>query len=359
MSFDLNSIMKQVVDSGSSDLHLQVSQPPVIRLKNGDLVGIEDGSIITIEDIETIINQITTEKQRKTYKQVHQVDFSFYIKGISRFRVNVYDERNGPAIAFRAISEKIPTMDELGLPEIAKTLAMQSSGLVLITGQTGMGKSTTLASIIDYINENRKCHIITIEDPIEFVYQNKHSLVTQREVNVHTQNFSDAIRAALRQDPDVVMVGEMRDLETIAAAITLAETGHLVFSTLHTSSAAQTIDRIIDVFPPYQQQQIRAQLSVSLKGVISQVLIPKVDNEGRIVAREVMIVNDAIKNCISKGETHQIPSIIQLNAGEGMVLMDVALEDLYKNGIISASEALSNAFDLESLQEQLQLLQSE
>lgn len=356
MSIDLKQIMQRVTESGSPDLHLQVGQPPVIRLKNGDIVGIEGFNNVTSEDIESIISEITTEDQRKSFEENHQVDFSYQIEGVSRFRVNVFEERNGPSVAFRVISENIPTPDELGLPDIAKRLALLPHGLLLITGQTGMGKSTTLASIVDYINENRKSHIITIEDPIEFVYKNKQGLVTQREVNVHTHSFSDAIKGALRQDPDVVMVGEMRDLETIAAAITLAETGHLVLSTLHTSDAAQTIDRIIDVFPPYQQQQIRAQLSVALKGVISQVLVPKADNSGRIAAREVMVVNDAVRNCISKGETHQIYSIMQINAGEGMVLMDKSLEDLYKGGVITAEEALSKASDLESLQERIQLV---
>ncbi|MBU0727860.1 type IV pilus twitching motility protein PilT [Patescibacteria group bacterium] len=355
MAIDLKQTMQAVIEAGSPDLHLQVGQPPVIRLRNGDLSALANTEPVTKEDVDAVINEITNEDQKKTFDDNHQVDFSYQIEGLSRFRVNVFEERNGPSIAFRIISEVIPTIEELELPEIVKTLAMQPHGLVLITGQTGMGKSTTLASVVDYINANRKSHIITIEDPIEFVYKNKQSLVTQREVNVHTHSFADAIRGALRQDPDVVMVGEMRDLETIAAAITLAETGHLVLSTLHTSDAAQTIDRIIDVFPPYQQQQIRAQLSVALKGVISQVLVPRADNEGRVAAREVMIVNDAVRNCISKGESHQIYSIMQINASEGMVLMDSALERLYKNGIITAEEALSKASDLESLQERLQL----
>lgn len=349
--------MKGVIESGSPDLHLEVGRPPIIRLKNGELNPLE-APVVTKEDVEGVIDEILSDKQKEQFKERHQVDFSYHMGDLSRFRVNVFQEQSGPAIAFRVISQKVPSLDDLGLGDMAKMLAMEPNGLVLVTGPTGMGKSTTLASMIDYINKNRKCHIITIEDPIEFVYKEELSLITQRELNVHTLSFSDAIKGALRQDPDVVMVGEMRDLETIAAAITLAETGHLVLSTLHTVNAAQTIDRIIDVFPPYQQQQIRAQLSGTLRGVISQVLLPRADGEGRVAAREVMVCNDAIRNCISQAETHQIPSIIQINADEGMVLMDTALENLYKQGLITADEALSKATDLETLQQRLQVLQT-
>ncbi|MBN2087713.1 type IV pilus twitching motility protein PilT [Candidatus Peregrinibacteria bacterium] len=356
---ELNQIMKGVIDSGSPDLHLQIGQPPVIRTKNGELVALPGStSLLTEGDVNSVVDMIMTEQQKQIFETSHQVDFSYSIPNLSRFRVNVYKEKNGSAIAFRVISEDIPSMEDLGLGDTAKSLAMQPNGLVLVTGPTGMGKSTVVASIIDYINQNRRAHIITIEDPIEFVYKNKQCLVTQRELGNHTRSFADAIKGALRQDPDVVLVGEMRDLETIAAAITLAETGHLVFSTLHTTDAAQTVDRIIDVFPSYQQQQIRAQLSNTLKGVISQLLLPRADGDGRVAAREYMIVNDAISNCISKGETHQIPSIMQINADEGMILMDTALENLYKEGLITADEALSKASDSESLQARLQSLQT-
>lgn len=356
---DLNQIMKGVIESGSPDLHLQVGQPPVIRTKNGELTALQGSTeFLTEADITGVIDSIMTDQMKESLRKDHQVDFSYSIPEISRFRVNVYQEKNGPAIAFRVISENIPSMEDLDLGDTARYLAMQPNGLVLVTGPTGMGKSTVMASMLDYINENRKAHIITIEDPIEFVYKNKQCLVTQRELGSHTHSFSDAIKGALRQDPDVVMVGEMRDLETIAAAITLAETGHLVFSTLHTSDAAQTVDRIIDVFPAYQQQQIRAQLSNTLRGVLSQLLLPRADGEGRVAAREYMIVNDAIRNCIAQGETHQIPSIIQINAGEGMILMDSALENLYKQGMITAEEALSKATDAESLQQRLGVLQT-
>lgn len=357
MTIDLNNIMKGVIEAGSPDLHLQVGRPPIIRLRNGELAPLE-APAVTKEDVQGVIDEILSDEQKERFKKNHQVDFSYHMADLSRFRVNVFMEQHGPAIAFRVISEKIPTLEELGLGDTIKSLAMQPHGLVLITGSTGTGKSTTLASIIDYINTNRKCHIITVEDPIEFVYENKQGLITQRELNVHTNSFSEAIKGALRQDPDVVMVGEMRDLETIAAAITLAETGHLVLSTLHTVNAAQTVDRMIDVFPPYQQQQIRSQLASTLKGVISQVLLPRADGEGRVAAYEIMVCNDAVRNCISKAETHQLPSIMQINADEGMVLMDSALENLYRQGLITADEALSKATDIESLQQRLQTLQT-
>jgi len=271
------------------------------------------------------------------------------MKGVSRFRVNVYYENSGPAIAFRLISEHIPSMEDLGIDEIVKSFAMLKSGLVLFTGSTGMGKTTTIASVLEFINQNRSAHVITIEDPIEYIYKSKNCLFSQRELNVHTNSFSDAIRGALRQDPDVVMVGEMRDLETISAALTLAETGHLVLSTLHTSDAAQTVDRIIDVFPHNQQQQIRAMLSANLKAVISQQLIPRADQEGRVAARELMIVNDAIRNCIYKAETNQIYSIVQISQDDGMKLMDQSLEELYRAGIITLEEAIARATDSKSL----------
>jgi len=353
---DLRQVMQQVLADNSPDLHLQVGQPPIIRMKNGFLKVLREYPVLTEEELLSLIAEITTEDQKKRFEENHEVDFSYHLSEVSRFRVNVYEERHGAAIAFRVITENIPSFESLGLSPAIEQLSHLPHGLVLVTGTTGMGKSTTLASIIDYINANREVHIITIEDPIEFVYQQKKALVTQREVNVHTHSFSNAIRSALRQDPDVVMVGEMRDLETIAASITLAETGHLVFSTLHTSDAAQTVDRMIDVFPPYQQQQIRAQLSGTLKGVISQVLLPRADGQGRVAAREVMLVNDAIRNCIAKGETHQIYSMIQLGGAEGMTLMDRNLIELIGQGIITQEEAISKANDMESFQMQLNTL---
>ncbi len=346
---DLDNLLNEVISSKSPDLHLQVGQPPVVRLKNGDIAALTKHEPLKKEEIEEVIQKITNPTHKERLEKNLELDFSHSVKGQGRFRVNVFYEQNGPSIAFRMIGEEIPNFEAIGLGKEAEELCQLPHGLVLITGPTGMGKSTTLASMIDYINQNRSAHIITIEDPIEYLYKSKNCLVTQREVNVHTHTFSNAIKSALRQDPNVVMVGEMRDLETIAAAITLAETGHLVFSTLHTPDAAQTIDRIIDVFPAYQQQQIRAQLGTTLKGVIAQVLVPQADGNGRVAAREIMLSNDAIRNCITQGKIHQIYSMIQLNSSEGMKLMDQSLEQLVKEGAITKEDALSKAHDIDAL----------
>lgn len=353
MALDLKSIMQEVAQNRSPDLHFQVGQPPIIRQRNGVLTPLQNIPLLTIEEIDGIINEITNAEQQAIFKVDHQLDFSYHLEGIGRFRVNIFQEFHGPSIACRLIPDLIPTMEELEMEEVAKTLAMIHSGLILVTGPTGMGKSTVIASILDYINKNRNAHVITIEDPIEFVYKSQNCLFSQRELNVHTKSFAGAIKGALRQDPDIVMVGEMRDLETISAAITLAETGHLVLSTLHTVDAAQTVDRIIDVFPSHQQQQIRAQLAATLKGVISQSLIPRLDGNGRVAAREIMIVNDAIQNCITKAETNQIYSIMQINADQGMKLMDDSLETLVRQGVISADEAVSHATDAQALYSKL------
>lgn len=349
---DFKSVLKAAISAGCPDIHLQVGSAPILRQKNGQLTPSNGDTPLTREDLEKVIQEITTEAQRGKFAENHELDFSIQIES-ARFRVNLYEERNGPAIALRVISERIPSLEDIGLGETAKMLASLPNGLVLVTGPAGMGKSTTLAALIDYINQNRAAHVITIEDPIEYVFANKKSLITQREVSAHTHSFANAIRSALREDPDVVMVGEMRDLETIAAAITLAETGHLVLSTLHTADAAQTVDRMINVFPAYEQQQIRTLLGNTLKGVISQILVPKADGSGRIAAREIMLVNDAVRNCIQKGESHQIYSMIQLNAQEGMVLMDQALENLVREGKITPEVALSKATDIESLSARL------
>ncbi len=353
MTLDLKGVMQQAAEQNSPDLHFQVGQPPIIRLKNGSLSALEKAPVLTKEDIAEIITNITTESQRAVFAKEKQLDFSYHLEGVSRFRVNIYQEYHGQSISFRLIPDKIPTIEELGMEEVVKSLAMMHSGLILVTGPTGMGKSTVIASIVDYINKNRSAHIITIEDPIEFVYTSQNCLFSQRELNVHTHSFAGAIKAALRQDPDIVMVGEMRDLETISAAITLAETGHLVLSTLHTIDAAQTVDRIIDVFPSGQQQQIRSQLAGTLKGVISQTLVPRADGNGRVAAREIMISNDAIRNCIQKAETNQMYSIMQINADEGMKLMDDALEALVHQGVITADEAVSHASDSQALYQKL------
>ena len=350
---DFNALMQEVIATNSPDLHFQVGQPPIVRVRTGNIVSLNKYPALKLEEVKKIVEQITTDAQKIEFEKNLDVDFSFSIKDTGRFRVNVYHDRFGPAIAFRMISDRIPTLEELGLGSAIEQLLQLPNGLVLVTGPTGCGKSTSLAAMIDYINQHRNAHIITIEDPIEYVYQNKNCLITQREVKVHTHSFANAMRAALRQDPDVVLVGEMRDLETIATALTMAETGHLVFSTLHTTDAIQTIDRIIDVFPPTQQGQIRNQTGNMLRGVISQILIPHASGEGRIAAREIMIGNDAIRNCISLGQTQQIYSMIQIGASDGMILMDESLEQLVKSGHITKEAALAKAHDLESLSNRL------
>lgn len=346
-------MMKEVLQSKVPDLHLQKGQHPIVRLRDGKLAALTKYPVVTEEDINEVVTHIANDVQKKRFEENLEFDFSYHLEEHGRFRVNVYQERMGPAVAFRLISDVIPTLEELGLTDAVMNLCNLPHGLVLVTGPTGMGKSTSLAAMVDYINQTRQAHIITIEDPVEYVYENKNCLITQREVNVHTHSFANAIRSALRQDPDVILIGEMRDLETIAAAMTLAETGHLVFSTLHTTDAAQTVDRIIDVFPPYQQQQIRTQLGSVLKGVISQVLIPRADGEGRIAAREIMISNDGIRNCIIQNSVAQIYNVIQVNAADGMILMDQSLEDMARQGLITVEDALSKANDLEALSNQL------
>lgn len=346
---EFNALIQEVIAGGYPDLHLHVGQHPIVRLKTGDIGALDKYPALTKEDIDGIIKAIASEQQQTKFVEEHEYDFSYHAGDASRFRVNIYQERHGPAVAFRAISQTIPGLADLGMGPAVEQLLHAPHGLILVTGPTGSGKSTTLASMIDYINTNRSAHIITIEDPIEYVYENKNCLITQRELNVHTHSFTNSIKSALRQDPDVVMVGEMRDLETIAAAMTLAETGHLVFSTLHTTDAAQTIDRVVDVFPAYQQQQIRTQLGTTLRAVLSQQLVPRADGEGRVAAREIMIANDAIRNCINQAQVHQIYSMIQIGTSDGMILMDQSLEALVSQGFITKEEALSKASDIETL----------
>lgn len=341
----LEQILKLVLENKASDVHLKVGQPPVLRMPDGDLLTAE-GEKLTAEQIEDIARQITSDKKYQDFMEKKQVDCAYSLEGIGRFRVNVCREKDGPAVAFRIIPNEVPEFSTLGLPEVVGKLALKPRGLLLITGPTGSGKSTTLASLVDIINSNKRAHIVTVEDPIEYIHNSKKSLVTQREIGAHTESFVDAIRASLRQDPDVIMVGEMRDLETIAAAITLAETGHLVLATLHTRDAAQSVDRMIDVFPAYQQQQVRAQLSMSLIGVMSQVLVPNLEG-GRTPAAEVMVANDAVRNCVKEGETHQIYSMIQIGGEHGMQTLDSSLAELVKNGFVDPNVAAGKARDLE------------
>lgn len=301
-----------------------------------------------MKDTEDLFVAITKPEQQLYFKEHGEIDFSFAIFGLSRFRVNAFKQRGSTAIVIRTVNENVPTLEELGHPAVLRTLASQPRGLVLVTGPTGSGKSTTLAAMINLINQERPCHILTLEDPIEYLHKHAKSIVNQREMHSDTKSFSIALRAALREDPDVILVGEMRDPETIATAITAAETGHLVFATLHTGSAAQTIDRIIDSFPAHQQQQIRIQLSVTLQGIIAQQLLPRIDQKGRIAALEVLIATPAVRNIIREGKTHQLTSVIQTGAKFGMQPMDMALRDLYRRGLVSYDEAAAHAIDEET-----------
>lgn len=344
---DINNYLKEVVNSHAPDLHLKVGRVPIVRLSNGDLYEMQNAEKLTETVMEDVVRLVLGEEKYKKLHEGREVDASYSVLGTGRFRINAYMEVDGTAIAFRSIPEEIPTMDGMGLPPILKSFTTKMKGLVVVTGPTGSGKSTTLAAMVNEINMSRRAHIITVEDPIEFVHHSKLALITQREVGQHTQSFPDAIRSAMRQDPDVILVGEMRDLETISSAITLAETGHLVLATLHTQDAAQTVDRMIDVFPPHQQAQVRTQLSTTLLGVASQRLIPKADQSGRVLALEVLVRNDAITNCIKEGNTHQIYSMMQIGKEDGMVTLDASLANLFKRGLISESDMLIRAHDVE------------
>lgn len=340
---DIISLMTTAVKEGGSDILFSVGSPPVIRYQ-GDLKRYGD-EMLTPELCKKMVYSLLTDEQKQRFEEEKELDLSISIKNVGRFRVNAYRQRGYIGAAFRVIMSKIPSIKDLDLPQVVQEFTQFPQGLVLVTGPTGSGKSTTLAALIDKINQERSCHMITIEDPIEFVHPHKGSVVDQREVGKDTLGFANALKYVLRQDPDVILVGEMRDLETIAASLTLAETGHLVFSTLHTQSAAQTIDRIIDVFPPYQQQQIRIQLSLSLKAVVSQQLLPKVGTLGRVAAREIMVVTHAIGNLVREGKTYMITNAIQTGRMQGMVTMDDALLTLWRRGTISRETVMSKITD--------------
>lgn len=344
---DIHVYLKEVTKSNSPDLHLKVGRVPLVRLTDGQLYEMQNADVVTADMVEEVAKQILGPKKYEVFKTGLEVDTSYASMGVGRFRVNVFNEVDGPSIAFRSIPEEIPTLDSLGFPDIVKDFTKKNRGLVVVTGPTGSGKSTTLAAMVNEINMSKRAHIITVEDPIEFIHQSKLSLVTQREVGVHTQSFPTAIRASLREDPDVILIGEMRDLDTISAAITLAETGHLVLATLHTQDAAQTVDRMIDVFPSHQQQQIRSQLSITLLGVIAQNLIPRADGNGRAAALEILVRNDAIMNCIKEGNTHQIYSMMQIGRDDGMQTLDLALSNLFKQGLITEDMMMAKAKDPE------------
>ncbi len=348
----IDDLLTECVERGGSDLHLTVGLPPTIRL-HGHLTPLPY-TVLTEHDTRRLVYEALNDQHLEHFERHRDLDFAYSVKGVARFRFNVYMQKGAVAAAMRVIPSKIPSVESLRLPSVIYEVLKKHSGLVLVTGPTGSGKSTSLACMIDLINQTRPCHIMTIEDPIEYVHHHKRAMVNQREVHADTETFHNALRAVLREDPDVILIGEMRDLETIQAALTLAETGHLVFATLHTRNAPQTIDRIIDVFPPHQQEQIRVLLANTIEAVFAQQLIPMIGG-GRIAAIEVMVANAAIRNLIREGKTHQIYSIMETNSGAGMVTMDRVLADLHRNGFITHEEAINRAMDKENF---IQLLKS-
>lgn len=348
---NMQELLREAVRAKASDIHITVGVPPVLRI-NGILRYYSD-SILTSEDTENCKDQILNKTQQEQLEKHGEWDLSFFLQGVARFRVNAYKQRGSYALAIRVVSINPPTLDELGFPDSLKELAMKPRGLILVTGPTGSGKSTTLAAMVSYINQNRSCHIITLEDPIEYLHKHGKSIVNQREIGSDSQTFSKALRAALREDPDVILVGEMRDTETIATAITAAETGHLVMSTLHTMSADQTVDRIIDSFPSHQQAQIKTQLSAVVQGIIAQQLLPIKNNQGRVAALEILIANNAIRNLIREGRTHQIQTSIQTGIKTGMRTMDYSLAELVRRNMITTEIAMERAMDTEMLKQHM------
>jgi twitching motility protein PilT len=341
---NLRTLLQEMIQRGASDLHITVGNPAKIRI-DGDLTDANSRQVLTPKDTLSLAYSILTDNQKKRFETEDELDFSFGVQNLSRFRGNVYKQRGCVAMAIRQIPYEIVGIQKLGLPPIINNLAERPRGLVLVTGPTGSGKSTTLAAMVDKVNRERRGHIITIEDPIEFIHRHQHCMINQREVGADTQTFSAALKYALRQDPDVILIGEMRDLETIAAALTIAETGHLVFATLHTNSAAESINRIIDAFPAHQQGQVRAQLAFVLEGVVTQTLIPKARGRGRVVAAEVMICTPAIRAVIRDEKIHQIYSLMQAGKKHGMQTMNDALQMLYMKGEVTLEEAVKRSVD--------------
>jgi twitching motility protein PilT len=339
----IDGLFRMLKEQGASDLHLSTGSSPIFRL-HGEMVR-QNFKPLGHEDLKGILHEILTDKQKALFEEKHDLDFAYEMPGVARFRGNLMMQHRGIAAVFRLIPSKILSVDDLNLPDGVRKLTLLKKGLVLVTGPTGSGKSTTLAAMIDLINSTRQDHIITLEDPLEFIHESKKALINQRQIGEHTEGFTPALRAALREDPDVILVGEMRDLETMGLAISAAETGHLVFATLHTNTAPKTIDRIIDAFPTDQQAQIRSMLSESLRGVICQQLLKKADGTGRVVALEIMIGTPAIANLIREGKTFQVPSIMQTAKKEGMQLMDQHLLDLLKTRVVSLEEVYRCAHD--------------
>ncbi|MBP8621087.1 MAG: type IV pilus twitching motility protein PilT [Firmicutes bacterium] len=344
---EVNDIIAEGCRRLASDVHITVGVPPIFRI-NGELIRYGELPLTQI-DTEVLVRQVMTDEQFDRLVSRGEIDFSYAIPGYSRFRVNAYRQRGSFAMALRIIPYGIPTMESLGLPPIIGELTRLPRGLILVTGPTGAGKSTTLATMIDKINNERACHIVTLEDPIEYLHKHNKAVVNQREIGTDSQDFLSALRSALRQDPDVILVGEMRDLDTISIAVTAAETGHLVLSTLHTIGAAETIDRIIDVFPPYQQRQIRVQLASVLQAVITQQLLPRIDRKGRVPALEIMIATPAIRNMIREEKVHQIQTAIKTGSKYQMQTMDDSLLSLYNRGIISKDKLISQAVNVDEV----------
>jgi twitching motility protein PilT len=338
----IDELLERMVEANASDLHVTTGTPPAIRVR-GEVERLEGFDPLHAEQTQQLLYRILSSEQQKHFEINRQLDFSYSIPGLARFRVNVYFQRESIGAAFRLIPTELKTLEELGIPESLHVLAEKPRGLVLVTGPTGSGKSTTLAAIIDEINRNRSEHILTIEDPIEFLHRHKRCIVNQREIGPDATSFGDALRAALRQDPDVILVGEMRDLETISTALTAAETGHLVFGTLHTQSAPSTIDRIIDVFPAEQQEQVRIQIASSLQGVVTQALLPTADKMGRVPALEILLPDDAVRNLIRQGKVEQIYSVMQTNTGRGMQTMEQSLGDLIMRRVVDLDMGLSRS----------------
>ncbi|NLG32198.1 MAG: type IV pilus twitching motility protein PilT [Syntrophomonadaceae bacterium] len=349
MAEGIKDIISKAVELGASDIHLTVYRPPAFRV-NGRLVTVPQAARLSIEDTKRLcLEMIPNEKILNRFEEDGHVDFSISYSGLGRIRVNLYLQRGSYAAALRLIPTIAPKLETLGLPPIVKELPFRGSGLILVTGPTGSGKSTTLAAIIDLLNTEMNCTILTLEDPIEYLHRHGNCIINQREVGTDCVSFAQGLRAALRQDPDVILVGEMRDLETISTAVTAAETGHLVMATLHSSSADQAIERIIDVFPPHQQEQIRIQLANTLQGIITQQLIPRVDGKGRVLACEILVGTPAVRNLIREGKSHLIQSVIQTGASQGMISMEKSLKNLYQQGLISLGEVKKRIFNYKDI----------
>ncbi len=350
----IDAYLQVMIDEGASDLHLSSGAYPMYRIHGRMLpAAAEEGAESTPALVEQLVNEILPERNLHEFEQTRDTDFAYQIDGVGRFRVNVFQDIRGTAAVFRHIPQDLVTLDDLGMPEVVKRLCGLRKGLVLVTGPTGCGKSTTLAAMIDHINQERQDHIITIEDPVEFVHGNRNCLVNQREVRQNTQSFGKALRAALREDPDIVLVGEMRDLETTRVAIETAETGHLVLATLHTTTAPSTVDRIIDQFPAGEQNQIRSMLSNTLQAVVTQTLLRRADGQGRVAALEILVNTRAVANHIREGKTHLLPTALQTGGSQGMQLLNAHLQELVAAGTVTAEEAYSHSVDKESLVAQL------